>query len=162
MTMTSSLGAVADAATAGAAGVEDSTRERFGRREPSTTWISSSSSEPVKLMGVDEPPSTAPFARRRLPANGGGGAGEPFVSRCTGRGRATLGGGGGFSLTVSCGVAYLVSVETFDLATHCLTHCLAVASCFFRFVLYSCAIEGTSGSLGFGSVRREDSERMTL
>lgn len=46
--------------------------------------------------------------------------------------------------------------------THSSTHSFAVASCFFRFDLYSCAIEGTSGSPGFGSVRSEDRDRMTL
>lgn len=103
MTMTSSFGA----APAAPAGAEGSTRWRFGRRDPdpSTTWTSSSSSEAVRLMGVEEPPSTAPFARLRLPANGGGGAGEPFVSRCTGRGRATFGGGTGFSFTTFFGLA---------------------------------------------------------
>lgn len=45
---------------------------------------------------------------------------------------------------------------------HNLTHSLAVASCFALFLLYSVAIAGTRGSAGFGSVRRDESERMTL
>lgn len=43
-----------------------------------------------------------------------------------------------------------------------LTHSFAVASCLFLFRLYSCAIAGTSGSAGFGSVRRDDRDKITL
>lgn len=41
-------------------------------------------------------------------------------------------------------------------------HSRAVLSCFVRLRRYSVAIEGTRGSFGFGSVRREESERITL
>lgn len=42
------------------------------------------------------------------------------------------------------------------------TQSRAVASCFCLLRLYSCAMFGTSGSEGFGSVKREERERMTL
>lgn len=45
---------------------------------------------------------------------------------------------------------------------YCRVHCLAVSSCFCRLRLYSWAMAGTSGSAGFGSVRRDERERMTL
>ena len=46
--------------------------------------------------------------------------------------------------------------------TDIFTQSLAVWSCFFLFRLYSCAMVGTSGSDGLGSVRREERERRTL
>jgi hypothetical protein len=41
-------------------------------------------------------------------------------------------------------------------------HSRAVLSCTFRLRVYCVAMEGTSGSFGLGSVRREDKESMTL
>ncbi len=38
----------------------------------------------------------------------------------------------------------------------------AVASCCVTLVFSNCAISGTSGSLGFGSVRREHTDKRTL
>jgi hypothetical protein len=46
--------------------------------------------------------------------------------------------------------------------TYNLVQSFATWSCFFLLLLYSEAICGTSGSAGFGSVRREDRERITL
>ena len=61
-------------------------------------------------------------------------------------------------------MAYLASVPLFigAIATYNFTHSLAVSSCFFLFLLYSCAIWGTRGSAGLGSVRRDERDRMTL
>jgi len=40
--------------------------------------------------------------------------------------------------------------------------CLALLSCCFLFLTYSVAIEGTSGSCGFGSVSMDERDKMTL
>lgn len=61
--------------------------------------------------------------------------------------------------TLESRISRSVTVGT---VTHSLTHSRAVSSCRFRFFLYSCAMLGTSGSAGFGSVRSEESERITL
>jgi len=65
---------------------------------------------------------------------------------------------------VSLGVAYLLVSFDQDCAswTYSLTQARAVSSCCFLFVRYSDAILGTRGSEGFGSVRSEERDRMTL
>lgn len=73
-------------------------------------------------------------------------------------------GGGTVFCSVFLGRAYLRSdrADGQHEGAHNCTHSRAVSSCFFLFRLSSCAMAGTSGSAGLGSVRRDERERMTL
>lgn len=133
-----------------------STRARLDRRGPDVTSTSSSS---VMSMGVS---ASAP---RRVPAIWAGGAEEPFTGRWIVPGRdadARCAGCDGADGVSFFGCAYLRSAPLTGDGAYSFTQSLAVASCFFLFDLYSCAITGTRGSEGLGSVRSDDRERMTL
>jgi hypothetical protein len=60
---------------------------------------------------------------------------------------------------ITCGVSKVTYKRQRD--THFLVHSLAVASYRVLSVLYKCAISGTSGSSGLGSVSIEQIERRT-
>lgn len=155
------------------------TRARLDRRGalevplgPLSPVTSTSSSSSARLMGSPtRDPAPSVGAERRVPASCGGGVGSPFVGRWIARGRdpearlaAGSGAGGGGAMVSVLGSAYLAvsKASSNRHVTHILTHSRAVWSCFLRFFLYSWAMEGTRGSAGLGSVRREERERTTL